>query len=246
MTLTVAQIDGVTGLRAFCDDFESIADTSTPHGDGLVPFLGIDDATSAYLQALDRFTTGAISIQTPQQRKNRQGQGQSTQLSKRDATTNTNGDGTADGQDSSDSTSDNSTDTSQDVDPSTLQLDSDNTVTSSVQFFSDSLAWEYQFCTQFGEVAPFVPIPFAYICSGFFVVNNPAKNDNLLSQFISHDAIQTECTRLFGTYDVQIPQQPQIADVLKYGGWDMKPTQTFFTHGERTFTISCQQRTPHT
>jgi hypothetical protein len=46
-------------------------------------------------------------------------------------------------------------------------------------------------------------------------------------------AIQSECNQIFQSGNISIPAQPQVSQILKYGGWNMTPTQTFFTHGER-------------
>ncbi|KAF9787086.1 peptidase S28 [Thelephora terrestris] len=80
---------------------------------------------------------------------------------------------------------------------------------------ADSLAWEYEFCSEFG----------------FFMGANPHNNRSIQSQFESLAVFQQQCLDAFP--EGAVPPEPRV-QVLddKYGGWFMNPTHVFFTNGE--------------
>jgi hypothetical protein len=171
-----------------------------------------------FLASLNRFGTEEITLVATQQ-KHRTG------LQKRQS------DSGADSDDAGDDGDDND----DDADDSDTSLDSD--APGQDQGQNDFLSWQYQYCTQFGQSVPPSDSCWSLLTNhdlGFFMASDPANKNSLQSQFVSNAAIQAECTQTFKSIGVSIPAQPQISQVLKYGGWNMTPAQTFFTHGLRT------------
>lgn len=219
----MAQMDGVLGLTLYCDDFETRSQEDEPLADGLISSSeDIVHVMADYLTTLNNFVKGIITLNVPDhtsRTKPQKRQNDSTNNADSGDETSTSDDGEDDGSGDSDADAD---------------IDTDFT-TDGTQLLADYLAWQYQFCSQFGQ-RTYRPGPSQLLMSdtGFFIGNDPASNNSLLSQFVSTAAIQTECSETFKGLNVSIPAQPQISQVLKYGGWNMTPAQTFFTHGERT------------
>ncbi|KAF9651937.1 peptidase S28 [Thelephora ganbajun] len=90
---------------------------------------------------------------------------------------------------------------------------------------ADTLAWHYQYCTEFG----------------FFQGANPHNNRSIQSQFLTQADIEQDCLGSFPAGAV--PPEPRVK-VLNdaYGGWYMNPTHVFFTNGQidpwRTLSIA--------
>ncbi|MCJ1420932.1 hypothetical protein MMC32_007292 [Xylographa parallela] len=77
---------------------------------------------------------------------------------------------------------------------------------------ADTAAWFWQLCSEFGE----------------FQVSSPHNAHNLVSRFYSASATETNmCYSMFP----YVPARPNIEAFLKYGGWDMKPSNVMFTNG---------------
>jgi hypothetical protein len=64
-------------------------------------------------------------------------------------------------------------------------------------------------------------------------VTNTSDISAITSKFLTSDETQQGCNKLFANMSVPIPSQPQINNILKFGGWSMNPTQTFFSNGDR-------------
>lgn len=110
----------------------------------------------------------------------------------------------------------------------------------------DSLAWRYQYCTEFGTFPPLLDIdlfPDLVVCAyvGFFIGANPNNNQSIQSKFLSLQSIQQQCLESFP--EGAVPSQPKVDALNKaYGGWFMNPTHVMFTNGEidpwRTLSVS--------
>jgi hypothetical protein len=105
----------------------------------------------------------------------------------------------------------------------------------SVDFTTTGEAWEFQYCTQFGKYdqiyAPWLDI--LIFIPGFFIANdNPGNNTSIQSAFVNTAASQAECDQYLKKLTLKPIDAPQISQVLKYKGWDMHPTQVFFSDGE--------------
>ena len=110
----------------------------------------------------------------------------------------------------------------------------------------DSLAWRYQYCTEFGTLPPLLDedlFPDLVVCTyvGFFIGANPNNNQSIQSKFLSLQSIQQQCLESFP--EGAVPSQPKVDALNKaYGGWFMNPTHVMFTNGEidpwRTLSVS--------
>jgi hypothetical protein len=65
---------------------------------------------------------------------------------------------------------------------------------------------------------------------GFFQVADRNDSASIVSQGDTLAAEQASCNNEFPG---MLPSSPRVGDILKYGGWKMNPTQTFFSNGER-------------
>ena len=74
-------------------------------------------------------------------------------------------------------------------------------------------SWTWQYCTEFG---------FYQIADS----NNPL---NIESTYYTLTEQQKWCDRTFNGVN---PRQPNVTAVNKYGGWNMRPSNVFFTNGE--------------
>ena len=101
---------------------------------------------------------------------------------------------------------------------------------------ADSLAWQYQYCTEFGMLSSspnmgLWPGLIACVCVGFFQGANPHNNRSIQSQFSSQENIQKDCLNAFPKGAV--PPEPSVGGLNNvYGGWYMNPTHVFFTDGQ--------------
>ena len=76
----------------------------------------------------------------------------------------------------------------------------------------DSAAWFWQLCSQFGQ----------------FQVSDPSRPTNIISSFINASSTEThDCYDQFP----YAPRRPDVAAILKYGGWRMRPSNVMFTNG---------------
>ena len=117
---------------------------------------------------------------------------------------------------------------------------------------ADTLAWQYQYCTEFGTPSPFHnkhswPGLIDFIHVGFFKGANPNNYRSIQSRFLTQEDIQKDCSN---TFPGAVPPEPN-PHVLNnaYGGWHMNPTHVFFTNGQidpwRTLSIaSVEQNSP--
>ncbi|KAK7894000.1 hypothetical protein LTR67_006701 [Exophiala xenobiotica] len=83
----------------------------------------------------------------------------------------------------------------------------------------DNISWKYQYCTEWG----------------YWQVGNPG-NSQIVSKFYDLNFYRQQCLCQFqyaGKGPRTIPDTPR-ADLInqKYGGWNMRPSRTFFTVGE--------------
>ena len=93
----------------------------------------------------------------------------------------------------------------------TIQCEQDSKV--------DNISWKYQYCTEWG----------------YLQVGNPGDSQ-IVSKFYDLDFYRHQCLCQFkhtGNGSRAIPDTPAAASInKKYGGWDMRPSRTFFTVGE--------------
>lgn len=74
-------------------------------------------------------------------------------------------------------------------------------------------SWTWQYCSEFGfyQVAD---------------LNNPV---NIVSTYYTLAEQQDWCNQMLNNTN---PRQPNVTAVDKYGGWDMSPSNVFFSNGE--------------
>jgi hypothetical protein len=96
----------------------------------------------------------------------------------------------------------------------------------------DSMSWEYQFCTEVCIISSFQTSCLMRHQFGFFQVANSNSTENIVTTLETVDQIEKECNSLFPN---MLPSQPQVNNVLKFGGWTQNPTRVMFTNGEREF-----------
>ncbi|MCJ1401788.1 hypothetical protein MMC11_005005 [Xylographa trunciseda] len=77
---------------------------------------------------------------------------------------------------------------------------------------ADAVAWHWQLCSEFGE----------------FQVSSPHNAHNLVSRFYDVPGTEAHMCQSLLPY---APARPNIAAFLKYGGWDMTPSNVMFTNG---------------
>ncbi|MCJ1288982.1 hypothetical protein MMC34_000513 [Xylographa carneopallida] len=92
----------------------------------------------------------------------------------------------------------------------------------------DAAAWYWQLCSEFGE----------------FQVSSPHNAHNLVSRFYNVSGTEANMCRSMFSY---APARPNIEAFLKYGGWDMRPSNVMFTNGaiDPIGTIGVQATTGH-
>lgn len=74
------------------------------------------------------------------------------------------------------------------------------------------LSWMRQYCSEYG----------------FYQRGDPSNPLSIETSFQSLELFQAQCNETFP--DLNGP--PVVANVLKYGGWDMNPSNVLFTNGE--------------
>lgn len=78
---------------------------------------------------------------------------------------------------------------------------------------SDRASWNWMLCYQFGQ----------YQVSQYPSPNSIISRFNNITSFL-----ESFCHSKFS----YAPEQPKVSEILKYGGWDMRPTNIMFTNGE--------------
>lgn len=73
-------------------------------------------------------------------------------------------------------------------------------------------SWQYQYCSKYG----------------YYQRGNPANPHTIQSKFVSLESFQKGCDEAFSG----LPTSPDVSVPLKYGGWHMNPSNTFWTSGE--------------
>lgn len=96
-------------------------------------------------------------------------------------------------------------------------------------------SWTWQFCSEYG----------------FYVVSNASNPHTIQSQFISFDFFQQICRSAFPslTESGLLPAWPNVSAPNRYGGWNMRPSNSFFTSGQfdpwRALSpVSTEERSP--
>jgi Serine carboxypeptidase S28 len=78
----------------------------------------------------------------------------------------------------------------------------------------DSMSWNWQYCSEFG----------------YFQSANVSDPTSLISRFVNVTSFgQNQCKNIFSF----VPNSPKVDRILKYGGYNMTPSNTMFTDGER-------------
>ena len=86
------------------------------------------------------------------------------------------------------------------------------------------LSWTWQYCSQFG----------------FYQVADPNNPVNIESTYNTIAAQQAWCDQTFNNMD---PRQPNVTTVDQYGGWNMTPSNVFFSNGQCRSLIGPPSRT---
>ena len=76
---------------------------------------------------------------------------------------------------------------------------------------ADRIAWRWQLCSQVGQ----------------FQISNASSPTNLISTFINASSQANDCHLLFP----YAPPKPDVAAILKYGDWHMRPSNVMSTSG---------------
>ena len=74
-------------------------------------------------------------------------------------------------------------------------------------------SWMWQYCSEFG----------------YYQVADPNNPVNIVSTYYTLAEQQAWCDQMFNNAN---PRQPNVTTVNKYGGWDMSPSNVFFSNGE--------------
>ncbi|KAF8887405.1 peptidase S28, partial [Infundibulicybe gibba] len=74
-------------------------------------------------------------------------------------------------------------------------------------------SWMWQYCSEYG----------------FYQRGDPNNPLSIETSFLSLDLFQQQCNEAF---PVDLPASPNVANVNKYGGWNMSPSNVMFTNGE--------------
>jgi hypothetical protein len=69
--------------------------------------------------------------------------------------------------------------------------------------------------------------------TGYFQASNASSPRNIMTSLLSLDEIQSECNALFPFGSGFSQAGPAVDRILKWGGWNMNPSRTMFTNGER-------------
>lgn len=86
------------------------------------------------------------------------------------------------------------------------------------QSFADHHSWQWQALTEIGNS----------------IGSQPGKPWNLVSRFVNvKTGRQKGIESLFPTFDPGVfPSKSNVDSVLRYGGWDMRPSNVMFANGE--------------
>ncbi|KAK0452800.1 peptidase S28 [Desarmillaria tabescens] len=86
------------------------------------------------------------------------------------------------------------------------------------------LAWMRQYCSEYG----------------FYQRGDASNPLSIETSLLSLDLFQRQCDE---TFPDSLPSWPEVGNINKYGGWDMKPSNVMFTNGEfdpwRTMGLAC-------
>ena len=74
------------------------------------------------------------------------------------------------------------------------------------------MSWLRQYCSEYG----------------FYQRGDPSNPVSIETSFLSLELFQSQCNETFP--DLNGP--PAVENILKYGGWDMNPSNVLFTNGE--------------
>ncbi|EIN06329.1 peptidase S28 [Punctularia strigosozonata HHB-11173 SS5] len=91
-------------------------------------------------------------------------------------------------------------------------------------------SWMRQYCSEYG----------------FYQRGDPNNPLSIETSFLSLELFQAQCNETFA----DIPPSPEVGHINKYGGWDMNPSNVFWTNGEfdpwRTMGLaSIEDNSPH-
>ncbi|THY23412.1 hypothetical protein D6D01_05978 [Aureobasidium pullulans] len=75
------------------------------------------------------------------------------------------------------------------------------------------VSWQYQYCSEYG----------------YYQRGNPENPRTIQSKFTSLQLFQDGCNEAFPGL---LPSEPNVSIPLKYGGWNMNPSNTLWTSGE--------------
>ncbi|KAK5945998.1 hypothetical protein PMZ80_000137 [Knufia obscura] len=79
-------------------------------------------------------------------------------------------------------------------------------------------SWTWQYCSEYG----------------YYQIGNESDPHTIQSRFVSEDYFQAGCNATFPTLAENgiLPPRPNVSAPNKYGGWDMRPSNTLFTSGQ--------------
>lgn len=79
-------------------------------------------------------------------------------------------------------------------------------------------SWTWQYCSEYG----------------YYQRGNPENPHTIQSRYISLDYFQAGCNATFPTLAANgiLPLPPNVSASNRYGGWNMKPSNTLFTSGQ--------------
>ncbi|KAF8512337.1 serine carboxypeptidase S28-domain-containing protein [Gautieria morchelliformis] len=94
-------------------------------------------------------------------------------------------------------------------------------------------SWMWQYCSEYG----------------FYQRGDPENPRSIETAFLSLSLFQAQCNETF-PFPGLLPASPNVQHVNKYGGWNMNPTNVFWTNGEfdpwRTMGLaSIEANSPH-
>ena len=70
------------------------------------------------------------------------------------------------------------------------------------------------------------------VFAGFYQRGDPTNPLSIETSFRSLERFQQQCNTAFPE---GIPPAPAVEHINKYGGWNMTPSNVFFTNGECTY-----------
>ena len=92
-------------------------------------------------------------------------------------------------------------------------------------------SWMWQYCSEYGEYGlRQIYSKCSHVrCIGFYQRGDPNDPLSIETRFLSLDLYQQQCNAAFPQ---GLPVSPNVGNVNKYGGWNMTPSNVFFTNGE--------------